>query len=102
MIVNWDLESTVGSKVVEVLSFFISRMALRLPMNVVRIGSLDMRTSDLSQHTCRVPVLMTELQCTSCLEDVVWYLSDRLLTFMEIGASLAYPVHRTMPSLSLL
>ena len=36
MIVNYDLQSTVGSKVVVVLSLFISRMALRLPVNVVR------------------------------------------------------------------
>jgi len=34
---------------------------------------------------------MTELQCSSCLEDVVWYLSEHLLTFMEIVASLGLP-----------
>jgi hypothetical protein len=55
MIVNCDLESTVGSKVVVVLPLFVSRLALRLPMNVVRIVGFDIRTSELSQYTCRAP-----------------------------------------------
>ena len=53
--VNCDLESAVDSKVVVVLSLFISRMALTLQMNVVRIVNLNIRTSDLSQYTCRFP-----------------------------------------------
>jgi hypothetical protein len=52
MIVNCDLQCTVGSKVVVV---FISRLALRLQMNVVSIVSFDIRTSDLSQYVCRAP-----------------------------------------------
>jgi hypothetical protein len=53
--VNCDLQSTVGIKVVVVLPVFISRLALRLQMNVVRIVSFDIRTSDLSQYACRAP-----------------------------------------------
>jgi len=36
VIVSCDLECTVVSMVVVVLSLFVSRVALRLPVNVVR------------------------------------------------------------------